>query len=167
MHDINKKLEETGKIKDVYIAKYLDRCASYLNKLDSYRHSLVKFAMASRVDELFKAIKSDEFINEERRNFYNEFDKSFLDLFPDFVTAFNELLTDEARIYPKPGELLTPELRIFALIRLGVTDSNRIASFLGYSLTTIYNYRSKTRNKARGSKEQFEQDVMNLFNSSL
>jgi hypothetical protein len=167
MHDINKKLEETGKIKDMYIARYLDRCAGYLNKLDTYRHSLVKFAMASRVDELFKAIKSDEFISEERRNFYNEFDKSFLDLFPDFVSAFNELLVEEARIYPKPGELLTTELRIFALIRLGVTDSNRIAGFLGYSLTTIYNYRSKMRNRALGSKEQFEQNVMNLFNSSL
>jgi hypothetical protein len=162
MYDINKKLEETGRIKDVYIARYLDRCASYLNKLDSYRHSLVKFAMASRVEELFKAIKSDEFINEERRAFYSEFDKSFLELFPGFVGAFNNLLADDARITPKPGELLTIELRIFALIRLGVTDSSRIASFLGYSLTTIYNYRSKMRHRAKGSADSFEQEVMQL-----
>jgi hypothetical protein len=167
MYDINKKLEETGKIKDVYIAKYLDRCANYLNKLDSYRHSLVKYAMSSRVDELFKAIRSDEFINEERRNFYAEFDRAFLDLFPDFVAAFNALLADDAQVVPKKGELLTTELRIFALIRLGVVDSSRIANFLGYSVATIYSYRSKMRNHARGDKEQFEQEVMNLFSSSL
>jgi hypothetical protein len=167
MYDINKKLEETGKIKDVYIAKYLDRCASYLNKLDTYRHSLVKYAMASRVEELFKAIKSDEFINEERRSFYAEFDRTFLDLFPNFVEAFNALLDDDSPIIPKKDELLTTELRIFALIRLGVVDSSSIASFLGYSITTIYNYRSKVRSRAKGDKEQFEQRVMELFSSSL
>ncbi len=165
MSEVNKKLEETGKIKDVYIAKYLDRCANYLNKLDAYRRSLVKLAVTSRIDELFKAIKSEQFISDERKNFYNEFDRSFLELFPDFVNAFNSLIVEEGRIYPKSGELLTTELRIFALIRLGVTDSNRIASFLGYSLATIYNYRSKMRNKAIGSKERFEQDVMELFTS--
>ena len=74
----------------------------------------------------------------------------------------DKLLIEEGRIYPKSGELLTTELRIFALIRLGVTDSNKIAHFLGYSLATIYNYRSKIRNKAIGDKEQFEHDVMNL-----
>ena len=69
---------------------------------------------------------------------------------------------EEGKIYPKSDELLTTELRIFALIRLGVTDSNRIAHFLGYSLATIYNYRSRIRNKAAGDKEQFEEDVMKL-----
>lgn len=118
--------------------------------------------MASRIDDLFKAIKSEQFIRDERKAFYNEFDKSFLELFPHFIASFNKLLIEEGRIYPKSGELLTTELRIFALIRLGVTDSNKIAHFLGYSLATIYNYRSKIRNKAIGDKEQFEHDVMNL-----
>ena len=150
------------KIKEVYIARYLDRCVIYLDKLEFYRRSLAKLAMASRIDDLFKAIKSEQFIRDERKDFYNEFDKSFLELFPHFITSFNELLVEEGRIYPKSGELLTTELRIFALIRLGVTDSNRIAHFLGYSLATIYNYRSKMRNKAIGNKETFEQEVMNL-----
>jgi hypothetical protein len=123
--------------------------------------------MASRVEELFKAIKSDEFINEERRSFYAEFDRTFLDLFPNFVEAFNALLDDDSPIIPKRDELLTTELRIFALIRLGVVDSSSIASFLGYSITTIYNYRSKVRSRAKGDKEQFEQRVMELFSSSL
>jgi DNA-binding CsgD family transcriptional regulator len=85
-----------------------------------------------------------------------------LELFPDFINSFNELLVEEGRIYPKPYELLNTELRIFALIRLGVTDSNAIAHFLGYSLATVYNYRSKIRNRAKGNKDTFEQEVMNL-----
>ncbi|WP_455673037.1 DUF6377 domain-containing protein [Phocaeicola sp.] len=162
LQTVNEELAQTGKIKEVYIARYLDRCVIYLDKLEFYRRSLAKMAMASRIDDLFKAIKSEQFIRDERKNFYNEFDKSFLELFPHFISSFNKLLLEEGRIYPKSGELLTTELRIFALIRLGVTDSNRIAHFLGYSLATIYNYRSKMRNKAIGDKDTFEQDVMNL-----
>lgn len=162
MSVVNKELEQTGKIKEVYIARYLDRCVNYLDKLETYRRSLAKLAMSSRIDDLFKVIKSEQFIRDERNEFYNEFDKSFLKLFPNFITSFNNLLVEEARVYPKSDELLTTELRIFALIRLGVVDSNKIAHFLGYSLATIYNYRSRMRNKAVGDKDQFEQDVMNL-----
>ena len=159
---VNEELMLTGKIKEVYIARYLDRCVAYLDKLESYRRSLAKLAMASRIDDLFKAIKSEQFIRDERKAFYNEFDKSFLELFPNFISSFNNLLSEEGKIYPKSGEYLTTELRIFALIRLGVTDSSHIANFLGYSLATIYNYRSKMRNKAAGDKETFEQEVMQL-----
>lgn len=147
---VNKQLQQTGKIKEVYIARYLDRCVNYLDKLEQYRRSLEKLAMASRIEELFKAIRSEQFLREERKNFYNEFDKSFLELFPNFIRDFNNLLTEEGKIEPKTGEILNTELRIFALIRLGVTDANRIAHFLGYSLATVYNYRSKIRNKAKG-----------------
>ena len=158
----NTTLEEVGKIKEVYIARYLDRCVEYLEKLEQYRRSLEKLAMASKTEELFKVIRSDQFLRDERKAFYREFDKSFLDLFPNFIDNFNKLLVEDARIYPKPGELLNTELRIFALIRLGVTDSARIAHFLSYSLTTVYNYRSKIRNRAAGDKEAFEQEVMKL-----
>ncbi len=160
--EANRSLTQTGKIKEVYIAKYLDRCVIYLEKLEQYRRSLEKLAMASKIDQLFKAIKSEEFLRDERKMFYDEFDRSFLDLFPNFVEDFNNLLTDDARIYPKKDEHLNTELRIFALIRLGVKDANHIAHFLGYSLATVYNYRSKIRNKAKGNKDNFEQDVMNL-----
>lgn len=159
---LNQQLQQTGKIKEVYIARYLDRCVSYLDKLEQYRRSLEKLAMASRIEDLFKAIRSADFLREERKNFYNEFDKSFLELFPNFIHDFNNLLNEDGRIEPKPGEILNTELRIFALIRLGVTDANRIAHFLGYSLATVYNYRSKIRNKAKGDKDNFEQEVMKL-----
>ena len=159
---LNQQLQQTGKIKEVYIARYLDRCVSYLDKLEQYRRSLEKLAMASRIEDLFKAIRSADFLREERKNFYNEFDKSFLELFPNFIHDFNSLLNEDGKIEPKPGEILNTELRIFALIRLGVTDANRIAHFLGYSLATVYNYRSKIRNKAKGDKDNFEEEVMRL-----
>ena len=159
---VNHELAQTGKIKEAYIAHYLDQCVAYLDKLESYRRSLAKLAMASRIDDLFKAIKSEQFIKDERKEFYQSFDKSFLELFPHFITSFNDLLLEEEQIRPKSNELLTTELRIFALIRLGITDSNAIAHFLGYSLATVYNYRSRMKHRAKGKMENFEQEVMNL-----
>jgi hypothetical protein len=159
---VNEELAQTGKIKEVYIARYLDRCVTYLDRFEQYRRSLTKLAMTSRIEELYKQIKSDEFIRKERKAFYTEFDKAFLEIFPHFIDNFNALLNENERIYPKQGELLSTELRIFALIRLGVTDSNRIANFLGYSLATVYNYRSKMRNRAVADKDLFEKEVMKL-----
>ena len=162
LHAANLSLEQTGRIKEVYIARYLDRCVTYLDKLEQYRRSLEKLAMAAKTDALFKAIRSDQFLRDERKAFYRDFDRSFLDLFPRFVERFNNLLQEDGRVTPKAGELLNTELRIFALIRLGVTDTNSIAHFLGYSLATVYNYRSKMRNKAVGDKDKFEQEVMRI-----
>ena len=159
---VNKELAQTGKVKEAYIAHYLELCVAYLDKLEAYRRSLAKLAMASRIDDLFKAIKSDQFLKDERKDFYHNFDKSFLELFPNFIASFNDLLVEDGRVYPKSNELLSTELRIFALIRLGVTDSNAIAHFLGYSLATVYNYRSRMKSRAKGDKETFEQQVMNL-----
>ena len=159
---VNSELAQTGKIKEAYIAHYLELCVSYLDKLEAYRRSLAKLAMASRIDDLFKAIKSEQFIKDERKDFYHSFDKSFLELFPNFIASFNDLLVEDGQVQPKSNELLTTELRIFALIRLDVTDSNAIAHFLGYSLATVYNYRSRMKNRAKGDKDTFEQQVMNL-----
>ena len=161
LQGINKELNQASKIKEEYIALYLNQCVIYLDKLDAYRRSLAKMAMASRLEELFKAIKSEQFIRDERKNFYNDFDKSFLRLFPHFIESFNGLMTDDGKLYPKSGEILSTELRIFALIRLGINDSSSIAHFLGYSLATVYSYRSKVRSKAC-NKEQFEELVASL-----
>ena len=159
---VNKELIQTGKVKEAYIAHYLELCVAYLDKLEAYRRSLAKLAMASRIEDLFKAIKSEQFFKDERKDFYNTFDKTFLELFPHFIHSFNDLLVEEGKVYPKSNELLTTELRIFALIRLGITDSNAIAHFLSYSLATVYNYRSRMKNRAKGDKEMFEQEVMNI-----
>ena len=118
--------------------------------------------MPTKTDALFHAIRSEQVLRDERKAFYRDVDKSLLELFPRFIERFNNLLQEDGRITPKSGELLNTELRIFALIRLGVTDTNSIAHFLGYSLATVYNYRSKMRNKAMGDKEKFEQEVMGI-----
>ena len=161
LQEINKELSQASKIKEEYIALYLNQCVIYLDKLDTYRRSLAKLAMASKLDDLFKTIKSEQFIRDERKNFYNEFDKSFLKLFPHFIKSFNDLMSEEGKLCPKSGEILSTELRIFALIRLGINDSSNIAHFLGYSLATVYSYRSKVRSKAL-DKEKFEEEVASL-----
>ena len=100
--------------------------------------------------------------DEELEELYANFDTAFLHLFPNFVGKFNDLLQENEQILPKKGELLNTELRIFALIRLGIEDSSQIAEFLRYSVNTIYNYRAKVRNKARGSREDFDDLVRKI-----
>lgn len=160
LKEMNHTLSETNYIKEEYIGRYMDQCSTYLDKMDLYRRSLNKIAAAGRVEELYKAIKSSQFLDEELKEFYANFDMTFLQLFPNFVEEFNALLTEPMQ--PKPGELLNTELRIFALIRLGITDSTKIAQFLRYSVTTIYNYRTRVRNKALGERDEFETKVMQI-----
>lgn len=161
LQTVNNSLIESNHVKEEYLSRYMDQCAVYIDKMDDYRRSLNKLASMGKVEELAKNLKSQNIINNERRMFYAEFDQSFLKLYPDFVEKFNELLVPEARITPKPNSL-TPELRIYALVRLGTTDSVKIARFLCYSLSTIYNYRVKIRNSAIGSRDDFEERVMHL-----
>ena len=160
LKEMNHTLSEANYIKEEYIGRYMDQCSTYLDKMDLYRRSLNKIAAAGRVEELYKAIKSSQFLDEELKEFYANFDVTFLQLFPNFVDEFNALLTEPMQ--PKPGEQLNTELRIFALIRLGITDSTKIAQFLRYSVTTIYNYRTRVRNKALGEREEFEAKVMKI-----
>lgn len=158
LYKVNQELSSANLIKQEYIVHYLDQCTMYLDKMEKYRRSLENLSISKDLKALFKAIKSESFITEEREKFYKSFDETFLSLFPHFVESLNALLRDDEQLHPHPGELLSTELRIFALIRLGITDSNKIARFLRYSLTTIYNYRSKVRNKAK-DKIQFETQV--------
>ena len=116
------------------------------------------------MDDLLAQIKSKQFIEDELRDFYNNFDITFLQLFPNFVEEFNSLIT-EKEDPGKQGHHLNTELRIFALIRLGITDSVKISHFLRYSLSTIYNYRTKMRNKAIGNRDEFEENVMRIGGS--
>lgn len=160
LKDMNHTLSETNYIKEEYIGRYMDQCSTYLDKMDMYRRSLNKIAAAGKVEELYKAIKSSQFLEDELKEFYSNFDMTFLQLFPNFVEDFNALITEPMQ--PKPGELLNTELRIFALIRLGITDSTKIAQFLRYSVTTIYNYRTRVRNKALGERDEFESKVMKI-----
>ena len=153
LKEANHSIAENSYLKEEYIGRYMDQCSVYLEKMDNYRRSLGKIAATGNVEELYKNIKSSKFIEGELKEFYTNFDNTFLQLFPTFVEDFNALLADDEQISLKAGERMNTELRIFALIRLGITDSVKIAQFLRYSVTTIYNYRTKVRNKAAGDRD--------------
>ncbi len=176
LHDANKRLSKVNKelkesysaledatsIKDEYISMYMDQCSTYLSKLDNYRKGLRKMLNVGNMDELTKAIKSGEFVEQEVKEFYDNFDVAFLHLYPSFVEDFNKLLKDGEQIVPKSQNKLTAELRIYALIRLGIDDSGKIAQFLRYSVSTIYNYRTTMRNKAKGNRNTFDEEVKRI-----
>ena len=165
LKEANHSIAENSYLKEEYIGRYMDQCSVYLEKMDNYRRSLGKIAATGNVEELYKNIKSSKFIEGELKEFYTNFDNTFLQLFPTFVEDFNTLLADDEQISLKAGERMNTELRIFALIRLGITDSVKIAQFLRYSVTTIYNYRTKVRNKAAGDRDLLEQEVMTIGKS--
>lgn len=127
-----------------------------------YRRMVNKKISAGQMEELLKMVRSREVLDTGLKELYDNFDTAFLHLFPDFVDKFNDLLQPEERIVLRKGELLNTELRIFALIRLGIDDSSQIAEFLRYSVNTIYNYRAKVKNKARISREDFEIRLMQI-----
>ena len=165
LKEANHSIAENSYLKEEYIGRYMDQCSVYLEKMDNYRRSLGKIAATGNVEELYKNIKSSKFIEGELKEFYTNFDNTFLQLFPTFVEDFNALLADDEQISLKAGERMNTELRIFALIRLGITDSVKIAQFLRYSVATIYNYRTKVRNKAAGDRDLLEQEVMTIGKS--
>lgn len=158
----NAELSESNQIKEEYIARFIKLCSTYINRLDAYRRMVNKKISAGQIAELLKITRSQDALDEELEELYANFDTAFLHLFPDFVKKFNELLLDNEQIILKKNELLNTELRIFALIRLGIEDSSQIAEFLRYSVNTIYNYRAKVKNKARGSREDFEDLVRKI-----
>lgn len=162
LKDLNLELSEANKIKETYIGHFLDLCSMYISKLEKYQNTLNKKAVEKKLDELYKMLKSHDMIDNELKELFENFDNIFLHLYPNFVEEFNLLIAEEERFVLKNNELLNTELRIFALIRLGITDSSKIANFLHYSANTIYNYRTRVRNKAAVPREEFESFVMKI-----
>lgn len=162
LQESNTMLQQMDKVKEEYIALFLDRCRKYITNLEAFRKSLLRLAKTNQHAELMKTLKDDTLIESEQQRFYSDFDEAFLDLHPNFVQNFNALLKPECQIMPKRHERLNTELRIFALIRLGVTETAQIAQFLDYSLPTIYNYRSRIRLNSRYEKDEFEKKLMEL-----
>ncbi|AXB57467.1 DUF6377 domain-containing protein [Flavobacterium fluviale] len=167
LQESNLQLSESNLVKEEYIAHFFNLCSTYINKLENYRIILNKKATAKQFDEIYKILKSTTLVDNELEELYKNFDIIFLNLYPTFVKDFNALLIPEEQIVLKQNELLNTELRIFALIRLGITDSVKIAAFLRYSLSTIYNYRTRARNKAAVSRNDFEEMVMKIGSISL
>ena len=160
--DVNNKLNESNKVKEHYIGNFLSICSNYIDKLDKYRRMVSKHIINRQVNELLEITKSSEFIERETKEFYDNFDTTFLHIFPNFVERINSLLAEDEKIELKHDELLNTELRIYALIRLGITDSQQMATLLRYSIRTIYNYRVKIKNKALVTRDDFDDYVMKI-----
>lgn len=145
---MNGEIKESNRIKEEYIGLLFNICSEYIYKQEAMRKTLLKIVNTGTMGDISKMLNGQASLTEDFKLFINQFDTIFLSLFPDFVESFNKLLREEERVQMKEGELLTPELRIYALIRLGINDNSKIANFLHYSLQTVYNYRMKMRNKA-------------------
>ena len=156
LNEMIHSLNESNKMKEVYIGRFLRLCAIYVDKIETMRKRVVKLVKARELNKLLEQMQTGEAYMGE---LYKYFDSTFLNLFPSFVEEFNALLKPEERIILESDNSLSTTLRIFALIRLGIEDSSKIAEFLHYSVNTIYNYRAKIKNSAICDREEFEQRV--------
>lgn len=157
----NEELNEANYVKEEYIGYIFTICSNYIRKLEDFRKNIHIKAKTKKFKEI-EAETDSEMMKDELKDFYRSFDTVFLHIYPDFVADFNSLLQDDKRIVPKEGELLNTELRIYALVRLGITDSVKIADFLHCSAQTVYNNRFKVRNKAIVEKKDFAEAVRRL-----
>lgn len=158
----NKDLTDANRVKEEYIGRFMRLYSQYINKLEKLRKQVNKKVKTKQYAELYDMTRPDSFKEEELEEFYSNFDSAFLHLFPNFLESFNALLKPEERITPSHHDQLPTPVRIFALIRLGINDSSKIAEFLHYSVNTIYNYRAQIKKGAIHSKDTFEEDVKKI-----
>ena len=161
LRDANNELENTNAKRELMANAFIMLCYQYIERLDSQRKLVIRKIKANQQNELLSILSSSKRGTEESQNFFSQFDKIFLSLYPSFVNELNSLLIPEAQIELKEDNELTPSLRVAALVRLGVTESPKIAGILSYSLQTIYNYRSTLKNSAI-DKEHFEENLQKL-----
>jgi hypothetical protein len=161
LHETNHKLTEANKIKEEYIGYYFSVNSEYLDKMENFKRSVEQKLTNKKYDDIRFILNN---INEkrERDELYFSFDKVFLKLFPDFVKSFNSYFHPEDQFELREGQLLNTELRIFALIRMGITDAEDIARILNYSVNTIYAYKTRIRNKSILPNELFDEKIMEI-----
>ena len=163
LQQMNQQIVEKDHIKEEYIGMLFNICSEYIQKQHTLYKQLNRIATSGHLSDLSKFINEQQGKAEDLKAFIHQFDTIFLTIFPDFVNDFNSLLRPEEQIKIKEGELLTPELRIYALIRLGINDNSKIASFLHYSLQTVYNYQMKMRNKALSDKKDLATQIFHFW----
>jgi hypothetical protein len=161
LQEINNKLMEADKIKEEYIGYYFSNNSQYIDKIESFRNSIDQKLQSRKVDDIRYLVNTINPVH-EREELYFNFDKIFLKLFPDFVRIVNSYFEPENRIILKDGQLLNTELRIFALIRLGIHDAEKIAKILGYSVNTIYSYKNRVKSKSSLPNDEFEDRIMEI-----
>lgn len=158
----NGDLSESNRIKEVYIGRFIELCSVYINNIDNFRKKVHNKIKEGNIDDAKLMTQSQDIMDHEFEELYANFDSAFLQLFPDFVEKVNELLNEKDRFAIRDGEPLNPELRIMALMRLGISDGSKISQFLRYSLTTVYNYRTKTKNRTYLQKEDFDSKILQI-----
>jgi tetratricopeptide (TPR) repeat protein len=159
LSEFNSKLDEANMIKDEYIGYFFNTHSDYIEKIDRLKRSIEKNIREKRYEEVLMVLNRLN-TNFERENLSHSFDKVFLNLFPKFVEDFNALFDVDHQIHLNDGQLLNSELRIFALIRLGIHDNETIGKILNYSVNTIYTYKTKVKNKSLIPNEEFEDKIM-------
>ena len=161
LRNSNDELENTNAKRELMANAFIMLCYQYIERLENQRKLVIRKIKTHQQNELLSILSSSKRSTEDSQNFFSQFDKIFLSLYPSFVNELNTLLTPEAQIELKEDNELTPSLRVAALVRLGVTESPKIAGILSYSLQTIYNYRSTLKNSAI-DKEHFEENLLKL-----
>ncbi len=156
---INDKLSEDARIKEEYIGYFFNVISSYILKLEKLKRNVERKITIKKYDDVLLSINEIN-IKKERETLFYTFDHIFLKLFPNFITVFNSLLKKEDQIWPKDHEVLNTDLRIFALMRLGINDNETIANILEYSVSTIYVYKMRIKAKALVQSDQFENKIM-------
>ncbi len=166
LQNFNNKLKEAHHIKDEYIGYFFSNNSVYLEKLEDYRKSVARKIRNRQFEDLYNEVTSAD-SRKEREDMFAMFDQIFMKIFPDFVNYYNKLFNEEDHITFKSGGTLTPEIRIFALIRLGITESERIAKFLDFSVSTVKNYKTKAKNRSIVPNDIFEQKIMEIESVKL
>ena len=159
---MNNEMKEANRIKDEYIGRFLELCSAFIYRGEERIKKLNRLAREHKLEDLYAEIKSNTPVTEGIRMFHQNFDTAFLNIYPHFISEVNSLMNEEnAFEVSEDSKKLTTELRVLALIRLGITDNQKIADILRSSITTIYTYRSKMKARAR-DKEAFEDNVRRI-----
>ena len=162
LQQANIHLNDSNRVKDEYIGKFLSVCSEYIDKLDNYRIKVNRKLKAGQQADVLRMTSSEQLKEDELKELFDHFDDIFLRLFPTFIDDFNALLRPGEEIVPTEKNHLNTDLRIFALIRLGIEESSKIAEFLRYSPNSIYAYRARIKNKAIGNRDEFEKLVKEI-----
>lgn len=153
------QLADSNRVKEEYIGRFLEMCSLYVNRMDLFKKRSARYLKSRQYAELERLIHGKGDNDEDAVELYKNFDSAFIHLFPHFVDDLNRLLRPDAQLSAEKDGQLSTSIRIFALIRLGINDSSKIAEFLHYSVNTIYNYRARVKKGALGNKDDFENKV--------
>ena len=163
LQGLNHQLSDTNRVKDEYIGRFMQLCSLYVDKMEDMRKYVIKMIKGRKYQEMLDEMHSSKFKEKELEELHTNFDKAFLRLFPNFVDEFNAMVKPEEQVtLSKEDKSLPTTIRIFALIRIGIEDSSKIAYFLHYSVNTIYNYRARVKNAALGDRSDFEERIKQI-----